>query len=108
MDVIIIGGGISGLSAAYELERRGISFTLLEASTRLGGLIRTEYLDGFTVEAGPESVLAQKPAALQLCDELGLGPRIVSSLTPRTAFILHGLRLVPVPSPSLLGIPLRR
>ena len=50
MDVIIIGGGISGLSAAYELERRGISFTLLEASPRLGGLIRTEYLDGFTVE----------------------------------------------------------
>ena len=106
MDVIIIGGGISGLSAAYELERRGISFTLLEASPRLGGLIRTEYLDGFTVEAGPESVLAQKPAALQLCEELGLGPRIVSSLAPRTAFILHGARLIPVPSPSLLGIPL--
>ena len=51
-------------------------------------------------------MLAQKPAALQLCDELGLGPRIVTSLTPRTAFILHGARLVAVPSPSLLGIPL--
>ena len=81
VDVIIIGGGISGLSAAYELERRGIPFTLLEASPRLGGLIRTEHLDGFTVEAGPESVLAQKPAALQLCEELGLGPRI-SDLAP--------------------------
>ena len=49
MDVAIIGGGITGLSAAYELERRGISFTLLEASSRLGGLIRTEYIDGFTI-----------------------------------------------------------
>ncbi len=106
MDVVIIGGGISGLSAAYELERRGVPFTLLESSPRLGGLIRTEYLDGFTVEAGPESVLAQKPAALQLCEELGLGPRIISALPPRSAFILHGLRLTPIPSPSLLGIPL--
>jgi protoporphyrinogen/coproporphyrinogen III oxidase len=106
VDVAIIGGGITGLSAAYELERRGISFTLLEASSRLGGLIRTEYIDGFTIEAGPESVLAQKPAALQLCEDLGLGPRIVSTLTPRTAFILNGPRLVPIPSPSLLGIPL--
>jgi oxygen-dependent protoporphyrinogen oxidase len=106
VDVVIIGGGISGLSAAYELERRGVPFTLLESSPRLGGLIRTEYLDGFTVEAGPESVLAQKPAALQLCEELGLGPRIISALPPRTAYILHGSRLVPIPSPSLLGIPL--
>jgi oxygen-dependent protoporphyrinogen oxidase len=106
LNVVIIGGGITGLSAAYELERRGIAFTLLEASPRLGGLIRTEYIDGFTIEAGPDSVLAQKPAALQLCEELGLGPKVVSTLTPRTAFILNGSRLIPIPSPSLLGIPL--
>jgi oxygen-dependent protoporphyrinogen oxidase len=106
VDVVIIGGGITGLSAAYELERRGVSFTLLEASPRLGGLIRTEYLDGFTIEAGPESVLAQKPAALKLCDELGLGPRIIAALPPRTAFVLHKSQLVPIPAPSVLGIPL--
>jgi len=104
--VLIVGGGISGLSAAYELDRRGVPFTLLEASPRLGGLIRTDHVDGFTIEAGPESVLAQKPAALQLCEELGLGPRILTSLPPRDAFILHAGRLSPIPSPSVLGIPL--
>src|SRR3982751_6651102 len=104
--VIIIGGGISGLSAAYELDRRGVSFTLLEASPRLGGLIRTDYVDGFTIEAGPESVLAQKPGALQLCDELGLGPRVPHSPPPRHALILHDGTLTTIPTPSVLGIPL--
>jgi oxygen-dependent protoporphyrinogen oxidase len=103
---VIVGGGITGLSAAYELDRRGVPFMLLEASPRLGGLIRTDYVDGFVVEAGPESVLAQKPAALQLCQELGLGGRIISALPPRIAFIKKGSRLIPIPSPSVLGIPL--
>jgi protoporphyrinogen/coproporphyrinogen III oxidase len=104
--VTIVGGGISGLSAAYELDRRGIPFSLLEASPRLGGLIRTDQVDDFVVEAGPDGVLAQKPAALRLCEEIGLGPRIIAALPPRTAFILRGARLVPIPTPSLLGIPL--
>jgi protoporphyrinogen oxidase len=48
--IIIIGGGISGLAAAHELTRRRIPFRLLEAASRLGGLIRTEHHDGFTIE----------------------------------------------------------
>jgi protoporphyrinogen/coproporphyrinogen III oxidase len=102
---IIIGGGITGLAAAFELAQRSIPFTLFEASPRLGGLIRTEHVDGFTIEAGPDSVLAQKPAAIELCEALGLGSRLISTTLPRTAFVLRDGRLHALPSPSVLGIP---
>ncbi|OFW04558.1 MAG: protoporphyrinogen oxidase [Acidobacteria bacterium RIFCSPLOWO2_02_FULL_67_36] len=104
--IAIIGGGITGLSAAYELTRRGVPFRLFEASSRPGGLILTEHVDGFTIEAGPDAMLAQKPAAIQLCEELGLGPRLISTTPPRAAHILAGGRLHALPSPSVLGIPL--
>lgn len=104
--IAIVGGGISGLAAAYELTVRGIPFVLFEASARLGGLLRTEHVDGFTIEAGADSMLAQKRAALDLCTELGLGPKMLAPKDPRTAFVLHEGRLHPLPSPSMLGIPL--
>jgi oxygen-dependent protoporphyrinogen oxidase len=103
--IIIIGGGITGLAAAFELASRNIPFRLFEASPRVGGLIRTEYVDGFTIEAGPDSMLAQKPAAVDLCEALGLGPRLISTTPPRTAFVMKRGRLYPLPSPSVLGIP---
>lgn len=103
--VIIIGGGITGLAAAFELSQRGVAFRLFEASDRAGGLIRTEHVDGFLIEAGPDSVLAQKPAALALCEELGLTSRLISTTPPRRAYVLSGGRLHALPAPSVLGIP---
>ncbi|HEY0873708.1 MAG TPA: protoporphyrinogen oxidase [Vicinamibacterales bacterium] len=103
--IAIIGGGISGLAAAYELSVREVPFALFEASDRLGGLVRTDYVHGFTIESGADSMLAQKRAALDLCTELGLTPRLISMNTPRTAFVLHRGVLHELPSPSLLGIP---
>jgi oxygen-dependent protoporphyrinogen oxidase len=103
--VAIIGGGITGLAAAFELTSRNVPFTLFEASARVGGLIQTEHVDGFMIEAGPDSILAQKPAALELCDALGLTPRLITTTPPRTAFVLKRGRLYPLPSPSVLGIP---
>ena len=103
--VIIVGGGITGLSAAFELARRGMPFILLEREGRAGGLIRTERIDGFTIDAGPDSLLAAKPAALQLCEELGLGARLMGTTPPRTAYVLKKGRLHALPSPSVLGIP---
>jgi oxygen-dependent protoporphyrinogen oxidase len=104
--IIIIGGGISGLAAAHELRRRGTRFLLLEASSRAGGLIRTEQRDGFTIDAGADSMLANKPAALAFCDELGLSPALQDMQEPRVAYVLAGERLHPLPTPSILGLPL--
>ena len=104
--VVIIGGGISGLSAAYELATRRVPFVLLEASDRTGGLVRTDHVDGFTIDSGADSMLATKPAGIALCEELGLGPRLMSSTPPRTAFVHARGRLHALPSPSVFGIPL--
>ena len=103
--IIVIGAGITGLAAAYELTQRHVPFVLLEAGSRPGGLIHTERIDGFTVDLGADSMLVQKPAALKLCEELGLSARLMATRRPRTAFIVRDGRLHALPSPSVLGIP---
>jgi len=100
-----VGAGITGLTAAYELHKRGVTPRVFEAGPRPGGLIRTERAEGFTIEAGPDSLLATKPAALDLARELGLEDQILRVRTPG-AFVLRGRRLYRLPSPSLLGLPL--
>jgi len=72
--VAVIGGGITGLSAAYYLRQLQPSarITLFEGGSRLGGNIRTELRQDFLVDAGPDSFIAGKPAAMDLCRELGL------------------------------------
>jgi len=105
VSIIIIGGGIAGLAAGYELAVRGVPFVLLEASDRAGGLVHTEEVAGFTIDAGADSMLVQKPAAVRLCEELGLGPRLIASTPPRTAYIYAHNQLHALPSPSVLGIP---
>ena len=103
--IVIIGGGMTGLAAAYELTTRHVPFVLLESSDRLGGLVRTEHLEGYTIDAGADAMLAQKPAAIDLCRELGLESRLIPTTLPRTAYVFANDRLHPLPSPSLFGIP---
>jgi oxygen-dependent protoporphyrinogen oxidase len=103
--IIVIGGGIAGLAAAYELARRGVDVHLLEASNRLGGLIRTEVVDGFTIDAGPDAFLVTKPGAVALCDELGIMSRAIGTLPPRVAYVLRNGRLHALPEGVALGIP---
>lgn len=107
-DVVIVGGGIAGLAAAWTLHQRGVPFRLLEATDRWGGVIRTEVVSGFLLEAGPDAFIAQKPEAAALCRELGLGHRLVPSNTSqKTVFVLRKGRLVPMPDGLALGVPTR-
>ena len=106
-DAVIVGGGIAGLAAAYELAQGSASFVVLERAPRPGGVIVSEAIDGFTIDGGPDALLIQKPAAIKLCEELGLGDRLVVTKPPRIAYIQRGGRLHPLPSASVLGIPTR-
>jgi len=105
VDVIVVGGGIAGLSVGYELHRRGVRFAIFERASRAGGVIFSEEVDGFTIDAGPDSLLTQKPEALSLCQELGLGSRLVSTKPPRLAYIQRDGHLHPLPAASVLGVP---
>ena len=105
--VVIVGAGIAGLSAAWELQARGVPARVIEAGARPGGVILTERRDGWIIDAGPDSLLVQKPAGVALCHELGLGGRLHPTLTPRTAYVLRGGRLHPLLEGSALGFPVR-
>jgi oxygen-dependent protoporphyrinogen oxidase len=107
VDVVVVGAGIAGLATAYELSRHGASFVVLERASRAGGVILSEEIDGYTIDGGPDSLLIQKPAAITLCEQLGLGDRLVTTKLPRLAYIQRGGRLHALPAGSMLGIPTR-
>jgi oxygen-dependent protoporphyrinogen oxidase len=107
VDVAVIGAGISGLSAAYELNRRQRSFVVIEASDKPGGVVQTERIDDFLIDEGPDALLVQKPAVLVLCKELGLADRLIPTNAPRTAFVLRNGKLHAIPGGSVLGFPIR-
>jgi oxygen-dependent protoporphyrinogen oxidase len=104
--IAIIGGGITGLSAAFTLHKRGVPFVLVEVERFLGGVIRTETRDGFLLEGGPDSMLAQKPEGLALARELGLGDRLLpTNREQRAVYVLHRRRLHPLPDGMALAVP---
>src|SRR5258706_6406620 len=96
--IAIVGGGISGLSAAYYLSRAGVSSTLIEKRARLGGVIQTEEIDGCLVEGGPDSFLSAKPWALEVIRELGLEGEVIGSNDHLPENLIRkGRRMVPMP-----------
>ncbi|HET8547752.1 MAG TPA: protoporphyrinogen oxidase [Bryobacteraceae bacterium] len=106
--VVIIGGGISGLSTAYYLSRQGIPSRIIERTPRLGGVIQTGQVAGCLIEAGPDSFVTFKPWALQLIRELGLGNQIIGSNDHlRATYIWKRGRMVKMPEGINLMVPAR-
>lgn len=104
---IVIGGGISGLVCAYQLQQAGIPVRLLEAGSRPGGVIATVERDGYRFDLGPQSFLSSEPL-LALIDALGLKDQLLHADPRAPRYILVGGQLVPAPlaPPSLLKTPL--
>ncbi len=108
--IAIIGGGLSGITAAYELAVRhpDQSFTLFEASGRLGGTVETVHDQGFIIEAGPDSWVSEKPWARGLAEELGLASEIIPSNDyKRRTYIVRDRQLLPMPDGLRMMVPTR-
>jgi oxygen-dependent protoporphyrinogen oxidase len=106
--VVIVGGGITGLSTAYYLQQAGIPSTLVEREPRLGGVITTEIVDGCVIEGGPDSFLTAKPWALHLIRDLGLESEVIGSNDHlRVTYVRRHGRLVPLPDGLMMMVPTR-
>lgn len=103
MRVAVVGGGMSGLAAAYELAAGGAEVVVLEGSDRLGGKLKLGSVGDVTLDLGAESMLARRPEALALVHAVGLDERVVNPRTITASIWTHGaLRAMP---PTVMGIP---
>lgn len=100
--VVVVGGGVAGLAAAWELSGAGHEVTVLEATDRVGGKLRSAAVAGRSIDVGAESVLWRRPEARTLLGELGADvthpARVPAAIWSRGA--LH-----PIPTGTLMGIP---
>jgi protoporphyrinogen/coproporphyrinogen III oxidase len=112
--IAIIGGGITGLAAAYRIQKQSeayhqpVDIQLIEASSRLGGTLKSTFKEGFLLENGPDCFLSEKSRAVELCKELGLGNDVINTRTEnRRSFIVRDGELHPVPEGFYLIAPSR-
>ncbi|MGM8214722.1 protoporphyrinogen oxidase [Bacillaceae bacterium W0354] len=103
---VIIGGGITGLAAAYYLKKDNpaMDITLVEATNELGGKMKTVQKEGFTIERGPDSFLERKQSAKELVVDLGLEDELVRNATGQSYILSHD-KLHPIPKGAVMGIP---
>ncbi len=105
--ILVVGGGITGLAAAWEATQAGAPVLLAEAGPRLGGKIRTDRFGGILVENGPDSFVTYRRAALDLIDEVGLSGDVIPVQQPRMVWIRIGGRLRPLPDGMGMVLPTR-
>lgn len=99
LDTMVVGGGISGLTTAFHLARKGRRVAVLEAAERVGGAIETfSDGDGWRFEMGPNTVLESDPSVSRLLRESGLeGEKITAAPSARRRYLYKGGRLIPLP-----------
>lgn len=108
--VVVVGGGISGMTAAYFLQKEmkekslSIEVKLIEASNRLGGVIQTIRKDGYIIEKGPDSIVVTKKSGLKLIEEVGLKDQVIWNFAGKSFIYARG-KLHSMPEGSYMGIP---
>ncbi|MFI5083441.1 MAG: FAD-dependent oxidoreductase, partial [Streptosporangiales bacterium] len=102
--VVIVGGGISGLAAAFFLRDEAVRVTMLEGSPRLGGKLSVSEIAGAAVDEGAEALLVTRPEGIALIAEAGLGDqRTGPGPTSSAIWTLGALR--PLPRRQFMGVP---
>lgn len=101
--IVVVGGGITGLTAARDLARAGLAVTLVEPQ-RLGGKLQTSPFSDGVLDEAADAFLARVPEGVELCRELGLDGDLVSPAA-RRAYVWTGGQLRPLPEAHLLGVP---
>src|ERR1022692_1432804 len=102
--VVIVGGGIAGLAAAFFLRDAGLAVTVLEGSPRLGGKLAVSEVAGIAVDSGAEALLARRPEGTDLVGAVGLAGQLALPAAT-TAGIWTRQRLRPLPRRQLMGVP---
>ncbi len=108
-DVVVIGGGVSGLAAAWQFKKAGVDVCLIDAQRQIGGCTRTERRDGFLLEKGPFNVMARDTAFEDLLEDFSdVAPVVKADEAANKRFIYRHGRIIAVPSSpvALLTTPL--
>src|SRR5277367_1364031 len=102
--VVVIGGGIAGLSAAFFLSGEPVRVTVLEGSPRLGGKLSASDVAGVAMDEGAEALLARRPEGIELITAVGLAGDLVPAGVTSSAIYTRGA-MRPLPRRQFMGVP---